>query len=118
MADTTKELAKKRQAAQHPDRPGERCNAPAGTWVPTIDHGQCEAKRDCVAVCPHDVFEIRRIDDADYAALRPLAKLRVSAHRRQTAYAVNAGACQACGLCVVACPEGAIALVPPTASAS
>ena len=30
---------------------------------------------------------------------------------RQTAYAVGADACRACGLCVVACPEDAIALV-------
>lgn len=116
MTDTAKALAKKRRAAQHPDRPGERCNAPAGTWTPIIDHGRCEAKSDCVVVCPHDVFEVRRIDAADFAGLRPLAKLRVTAHRRQTAYAANASDCRACGLCVVACPEGAITLVPPAAS--
>ena len=33
------------------------------------------------------------------------------AHRRQTAYTPEAGACQACGLCVVSCPEKAICLV-------
>ena len=107
-------LAKKRRAAQHPDRPGQRCNAPAGTWSPVIDHGRCEAKRDCVVVCPNDVFEVRRMDDRDFAALAPLAKVRVLVHRRQTAYTPRADACHACGLCVVACPEGAITLVERT----
>ena len=112
MTDDQEALAKKRRAAQHPQRPGERCNAPTGTWTPMVDHARCEAKRDCVIVCPNDVFEIRRIDDNDFASLRPLGKLRVLAHRRQTAYTPNASDCGACGLCVVACPEGAISLIP------
>jgi len=107
------DLATKRRAAQHPDRPGERCNGEVGAWSPIVDHGQCEGKRDCVVVCPHDVFEVRRMDDSDFKALSMLAKLRVVAHRRQTAYTPNADACRACGLCVVACPEGAITLVGP-----
>jgi NAD-dependent dihydropyrimidine dehydrogenase PreA subunit len=113
VTDDEKVLAKKRAAAAHPDRPGERCNAPAGTWTPIVDHARCEAKRDCVVVCPNDVFEVRRIDDADYAALGRFAKLRVAAHKRQTAYTPRGGDCHACGLCVVACPEHAISLVPP-----
>lgn len=112
MTEDKSALAKKRRAAQHPDRPGERCHAPAGTFAPVIDHARCEAKSDCVIVCPNDVFEIRRIEDGDFATLRPIARLRVVAHKRRTAYTPNAEACRACGLCVVACPEGAITLVP------
>jgi 4Fe-4S ferredoxin len=88
----------------------DECNAPAGAYRPVIDHARCEGKRDCVRVCPYDVFEVRRIDDADFAALGLLAKVKSLAHRRQTAYAVRAELCRACGQCVKACPEKAIKL--------
>ncbi len=117
MSDTGSDLEKKRRAAAHPDRPGERCNATPGTWVPVVDHARCEGKRDCVVVCPHDVFEVRRMDDGDFASLGALARLKVRAHRRQTAYTPRASDCRACGLCVVACPEDAISLTPPAAPA-
>lgn len=83
-----------------------------GSVVPVVDHARCEAKRDCVRVCPVDVFEVRRIDQDDFDRLRALAKLRSVAHRRMTAYAVRADQCEACGHCVTACPEHAITLVP------
>ena len=108
----SKDAEKARRAAAHPDRPGQRCEAPAGQTRPVIDHARCEGKRDCVAVCPYDVFEVRRIDDADFAALGLLARLKSLAHGRKTAYAPRADQCRACGLCVVACPERAIRLAP------
>ena len=102
---------KARRAAAHSDRPGEECKAAPGSWTPVVDRSRCEAKRDCVDVCPYDVFEVRRIDDADYRALSWFARLKVLAHRKQSAYTPRAAGCQACGLCVVACPEGALCLV-------
>jgi NAD-dependent dihydropyrimidine dehydrogenase PreA subunit len=104
-------LEKKRAAAAHPDRPGERCNADAGTWKPVVDHGKCEAKRDCVEVCPNDVFEVRRIESADRDQLGLFSKLKVRAHGNLTAYTPREDQCRACGLCVVACPEHAITLI-------
>jgi len=86
--------------------------------MPVVDRSRCEAKRDCVEVCPYDVFEVRRIDEADYRALSWLARLKVVAHSRQSAYTPRAAACQACGLCVVACPEGALRLVPGASAAT
>jgi 4Fe-4S ferredoxin len=110
VSPTPGKLNKKRRAAAHPDRPGERCAAPAGSWLPVIDHARCEGKRVCIDVCPNDVFEVRRMDSADYQALGALPRLKVRAHRMQTAYTPGADACRACGLCVVACPEEAIVL--------
>lgn len=103
---------KARRAAADPKRPGERCRAEAARFVPLIDRGRCEGKKDCDAVCPYGVFEIRRIDDADFAQLSFFQKMKSRAHGRMTAYTPNADACRACGLCVVACPEKAIRLVP------
>lgn len=86
------------------------CHAEPGRYVPVIDRTRCEGKRDCEAVCPYQVFEVRRIEDTDFAALPFFARLKSRAHGRMTAYAVRADACQACGLCVKACPEKAIKL--------
>ena len=102
--------AKARRAARHPDRPGESCRADPGSYTITVDRNRCEGKGDCVEVCPYSVFEVRRIDDADFAKLGIIGKLKSSAHRRQTAYAPRLDACHACGLCVVACPEHALTL--------
>ena len=79
---------------------------------PVIDRRRCEGKEDCVRVCPYGVFEVRRIDDADFAALSFIGRLKSRAHGRLSAYTPQAAACQACGSCVVACPEKAITLVP------
>ena len=99
-----------RWAAAQPNRPGEECKAEPGSWRPEVDHGRCEGKRDCVDVCPYDVFEVRKIDEEDRAQLSFLGKLKKRAHGNLTAYTPNADLCQACGLCVVACPEHAIKL--------
>lgn len=88
----------------------EACKKDPGVVRPIVDRSKCEGKSDCVEVCPYDVFEVRRIDDADFAALGVLGKLKSMAHGRKTAYTPNADACRACGHCVTACPEKAIKL--------
>jgi NAD-dependent dihydropyrimidine dehydrogenase PreA subunit len=111
----SKNAEKASRAAAHPDRPGDGCRAPAGETVLVVDRSRCEGKHDCVDVCPYGVFEVRRIDDADFASLSLLGKLKSTVHGRLTAYTPRADACQACGLCVVACPEKAITLRKPGA---
>ncbi len=103
---------KARKAAKDPRRPGDDCRAAPGSHAITVDRGRCEGKGDCVEVCPYGVFEVRRIADADFARLGLLAKLKSYAHGKQSAYTPNLAACQACGLCVAACPEKALTLAP------
>jgi NAD-dependent dihydropyrimidine dehydrogenase PreA subunit len=102
---------KARRAARSPERTGEKCEAEAGEYRPIVDRNSCEGKRDCVEVCPYDVFEVRRMDDEDFSHLSFLGKLKSRVHGRLTAYTPQANLCQACGLCVAACPERAISLV-------
>ena len=90
--------------------PSPACRSSPGEFTPTVDRSRCEGKAECVEVCPVGVFELRRIDDADFAQLGVLAKLKSVAHGRKTAYTPKASLCQACGKCVEACPEKAIKL--------
>lgn len=84
----------------------------AGPGVgPRIDPARCEGKGACVDVCPFDVFEIRRLAPAERRALPWVARLKVAVHGGRQGFVVSADACQACALCVAACPERAIRLI-------
>jgi NAD-dependent dihydropyrimidine dehydrogenase PreA subunit len=90
------------------------CRAIPGEFAPVVDRAKCEGKAKCVEVCPVQVFEVRRMDAADFATLGMLAKLKSIAHGRKTAYTPRASTCEACGKCVEACPEKAIKLARAT----
>jgi 4Fe-4S ferredoxin len=77
---------------------------------PVVDHGRCEAKRDCVRVCPYDVFELGVLSPEERKKLSFVGKLKALGHGGRQAFAVRAQACHGCGLCVEACPEKAIRL--------
>jgi NAD-dependent dihydropyrimidine dehydrogenase PreA subunit len=88
-----------------------RCADEAGRFTPRIDRNRCEAKADCVRVCPYHVFEIHPLGAEEKRGLSLLGRLEALAHGGKQAFAVSAEACHACGLCVKACPENAIRLV-------
>jgi NAD-dependent dihydropyrimidine dehydrogenase PreA subunit len=108
---STFDASKAKRAAKDRKRPGEKCRAAPGAFEPLVDRSRCEGKAECAAVCPYDVFEVRRIDEADFDALSFFGRLKSRAHGRQSAYTPRADACHACGLCVVVCPEHAITLI-------
>lgn len=106
--------AKARKAAADPQRTGEKCLAPPGQWIPQVDRSKCEGKEECVEVCPYSVFELGTLTDSEYEALGYIGRMKAQRHQRRTARTPLAGACRACGLCVVSCPEDALTLVPGT----
>jgi NAD-dependent dihydropyrimidine dehydrogenase PreA subunit len=94
------------------DRRAVECGAAPGSVFPRIDRNRCEAKQDCVRVCPYDVFEVRALAAEDRASLSFIGRLKAWAHGNRQAYVVRPDACHACQLCVPACPEQAIRLAP------
>jgi 4Fe-4S ferredoxin len=86
------------------------CKQRPGTVRPVVKLERCEGKADCARVCPENVFEIRRIEAADYRRLGLLHRFKQRMHGMQVAYTPNEDACRACGLCVDACPKHAITL--------
>ena len=90
----------------------EPCAPEAGRVAPLIDRSRCEAKEDCVRVCPYHVFEVRALAAEDRAGLPLLSRLKAFVHGNRQAYVVRPGDCHACQRCIEACPEDAIRLVP------
>jgi NAD-dependent dihydropyrimidine dehydrogenase PreA subunit len=90
----------------------EECQGTPGKVVPRVDRNRCEAKADCVAVCPYHVFEVRSLAPEDRAGLGFVGRLKAWAHGHRQAYVVRPDDCHACQRCIEACPEDAIRLVP------
>jgi len=87
------------------------CKQEPGVFRPVIDRNRCEGKQECVKVCPYQVFTMGTVSPDERKGLSFRGKLKGFAHRWRQTFAINAAACQACGLCVAACPEKAITLI-------
>ena len=101
----------RRQTAAMTDA-SQVCSGTSGRVIPVIDRNRCEAKADCVRVCPYGVFSIQKLTTEDRANLSLRGRLKAFFHGAKQAYTPKADQCHACGLCVSACPEGAITLLP------
>ena len=86
------------------------CAESPGRVRPHVDRNRCEAKAECVRVCPYDVFELRSLGPQDKAGMSLRGRLKALVHGGRQAFVVRPEACHACGLCVAACPERAITL--------
>jgi 4Fe-4S ferredoxin len=86
------------------------CRGTPGKVAPLVDRNRCEAKGECVVVCPFDVFEIRPLTPADRATLTLRGRLKAWAHGNKQAFVARPDQCHACQLCVKACPEQALRL--------
>ncbi|MBK8016289.1 MAG: 4Fe-4S dicluster domain-containing protein [Betaproteobacteria bacterium] len=92
--------------------PSVPCAPEPGRVRPSVDPDRCEAKGDCVRVCPYGVFEIRPVDADVRAGMSWRGRLKSWVHGGRQAQVVAADRCHACGLCVRSCPEQAIRLLP------
>ena len=88
----------------------ESCKQAPGAFAPVIDRNRCEGKGDCAAVCPKNVFVLGVLPVSERGSLSFVGKVKGFAHGWKQAFTPNIGACEACALCVAACPEDAITL--------
>ena len=72
----------------------------------SVDPLLCDGTRACVWACPQGVFALRVVA----SNLPLLVKWRTARHGGVQAAVVNEEACTACGMCLAACPEGAVTL--------
>ena len=86
------------------------CKQEPGAFSPVIDRNRCEGKGACVRVCPVGVFAVDTLPKSAREGLSVKGRIKGVVHRWQQALLINAERCEACGLCVSACPEKAITL--------
>lgn len=88
------------------------CKGQPGKVAPVVDRNRCEAKEDCVRVCPYDVFEIRTLSPEQRKSLSWIGWFKALGHGNRQAFVVKPNDCHACQLCIEACPEKALKLEP------
>jgi 4Fe-4S ferredoxin len=90
----------------------DECAGSPGTVAPLVDRNRCEGEEQCVQVCPYNVFEVQVLAPEERRQLSLLGRLKAWAHGNRQAVVVRPADCHACGLCIAACPEQALRLMP------
>jgi NAD-dependent dihydropyrimidine dehydrogenase PreA subunit len=62
-----------------------RCRPEPTGNVPVVDRNRCEAKDDCVRVCPYGVFEVRALTTAERSGVSIRGWLNLLVHRNRQA---------------------------------
>lgn len=85
------------------------CSNRTEKLMPIVNFNNCSGKKDCVEICPYNVFELRSITKEDKTNLNIKGRIKTF-FISQKAYVINPSQCHTCGLCVKVCPEKAIKL--------
>lgn len=103
--------SRKRLAAMKQTIPGrETCDEETGRLVPVVDMLQCETRGPCLEVCPYSVFEIRSLKKEEWDQFTWFPRMKIWLGGGRSSFVAKPDSCQACGLCVTACPQKAIKL--------
>lgn len=86
------------------------CKQAPGSFTPVINRNKCEGKGPCVPACPYGVLVVRKFLQRELPALSLVGRVKSLVHGGMQAQVVHGDRCEACGLCVQACPEKAITL--------
>gem|GEM_PF-460356 len=88
----------------------ESCDDQPGRIMPVVNMLRCETKGPCLEVCPYSVFEIRPLKKEEWDSLTWFPRMKIWFGGGRQSFVAQPDSCQACGICVTACPEKAITL--------
>ncbi len=90
----------------------DQCTPEPGNLIAFVNPGRCEAKGPCVLACPYNVLVLKPLTQHQKKEFSFLGRFKARVHGNKRAVLDNPDDCHACGLCVQACPEKAITLIP------
>lgn len=81
-----------------------------------VNKRKCSVCGDCLAVCPQNILEIRKVGWTAKEAMTFFQRIDAHYHHNTELAVIDPEKCLGCGLCVNACRKCAISLAPPARS--